>query len=169
MLTNRFKLAKVMSKPYLFLKFGLMCALFSFAYNFTRWIARKLNLLLSKDLEVFIASLLSAFTLFIADKSDLGLLKIAIYPRAIEACYSLLLERGIVKPIKHGSIIVAAVPMVISTYMYIYEPHNVGMGLVKNLDRYSDVTLGERRMFHASREVVKDMIRNSYPNHRLGK
>ena len=111
--------------------------------------------------------MISALALFIADARDRKLLQIAIYPRAFEAIYSLLKERGIVKPIKHGEYLTCIFGMVVSVYLYLFETYCVGEGYSKNLDYYSGVTKDELNLFTAGREITKDLIKESYPNNLL--
>lgn len=90
LLGNRLDLNKVLKNHKNIQKFGLMCCLFSFLYNITRFIIRKYRINISQDREVFLASIISSLSLFIADPRDRNLMKVALYPRAIEAVLSLL-------------------------------------------------------------------------------
>jgi hypothetical protein len=75
---------------------------------------------------------------------DMNIIKIFIYPRALEAIYNLLVEKKYLTPIKYGETILAILAIVFYTYNYIFEPYNVGMSTVRTLDLYSDITNGER-------------------------
>ena len=121
-LVSRFRLSKVFKNLSDVWRFSLMCGLFSALYKFTRCILRYLKIKIDKDLEVFLASAISSISLLIATRSDLNLLKIFIYPRAIEALYNLSIEKGLIRPIKHGEFLAALLANTIYTYNYIFEP-----------------------------------------------
>ena len=145
------------------LKFALMCGLFSFNYKFTHFILEKSDVLKhSKDRRVFVAALMSSTALFLAQRGDYELLKVLIVPRAFEAIYALLVERGVITPIKHGETMVAILAALAIAYSYIYEPANVSFSFVRQLDKYCDLSKGERQLFDMMRVVVADDIKKYY-------
>ena len=54
-----------------------------------------------------------------------------MFPRAVEALYTLLVERGVITPFKHGETLVAIVTALAIAYSYIYEPANISYSFVK--------------------------------------
>ncbi|CDW75935.1 UNKNOWN [Stylonychia lemnae] len=167
LLSNKLNVMKVSKQYKNILKFGIMAAAFSFLYNFSRFLMRKLQIDIKEDYQVFISSLISGFALFLAESRDRKLLQIAIYPRAIEALYSLLKEQGVIKPIKHGEYITCVLAMILLVYLYLFEPYCVGEGYAKNLDYYSGVTKDELKLFTMGRVISKNMIRENYQNNNL--
>ena len=85
----------------------------------------------NKDAHVFIGGVISSLALFLANRRDLEILKVLIYPRAFEAIYALLVEKGIIKPIKHGETMVAIFASLMIAYSYIFEPANISYSFVK--------------------------------------
>ncbi len=102
LLLNRLNIYKTLSRWSIYLKFGSMCGSLSLLYNISRYILRKIIPHMPTDIQIWTSSLISSLALLLCDKSDLNLLKIAIYPRALEAMYNILVEKGILKPMKHG-------------------------------------------------------------------
>ena len=90
------------------------------------------------------SSLIASLTLFIAREKDITLIKIMLYPRAVDAIYHLLIEKGIVKPIKHGQIYLYLLEYLILVYTYIYEPWSLKPSFVKQLDFYCDLNKYEK-------------------------
>ena len=88
---------------------------------------------------MFLAAVFSSFALFHANANDLNLIKVIIYPRAIEAVYNLLKSKGIIKPIKYGETLSCLFTLYVCTYCYIFEPYNIGESYVKTVNRYSDI------------------------------
>eukprot|EP00347_Sterkiella_histriomuscorum_P005041 403358128 len=167
LITKKLNIQQVIKNQRNIRNFGMMCFFFSFLFNITKFTIKKLNLQMDKDLEVFIASLLSALSLFIADRGDINLIKIALYPRALEAFYNLMIEKNLIRPIKHGQIFVAALAMSFTTYCFIFEPYNVGTGFAQKLGYYSGVTKHEQELFDMGRQLVKNSIIERYPHHQF--
>lgn len=112
---------------------------------------------------MFIAALFSALGLLIHKREDLNLMKVIIYPRALEALYNLLVEKNVVKPVKHGETVLYYFTLFFFTYNYIFEPHNMGASTVKSLDYYADLSNEERMMFDVMRLKVRENILKSNP------
>ena len=74
---------------------------------------------------------MSSFALFLASRRDLEVMKVLIFPRACEAFYTLLVEKRIIKPIKHGETIVSMLTALAIAYSYIYEPANISHSFAK--------------------------------------
>ena len=70
LISSRLKIVKVMKNPQSFLRFGIMCGLFTFLYRFVRYIIRKLDLSVSIEKEVFFASMISSLALSVAEEKD---------------------------------------------------------------------------------------------------
>lgn len=87
---------------------------------------------------------MSSLSLFLANRRDVEIMKVMIFPRAFEALYTLLVEKGLIKPFKHGETLVAILAALAIAYSYIYEPANISYSFVKQLDRYCDLSQGER-------------------------
>ena len=150
-------------------RFGIVCGLFSFLYKACRCLIKKMQIPMTLDLEVFCASLLSSTSLLLAKQSDLNLIKVLIYPRALEAIFNILKEKGYIRPIKYGEALSCFVALYICTYCYIFEPHNIGESYVRTVDRYCDLQGNEKEVFDAMRYMMNEHIKKTYPNHRLGK
>ena len=164
MLGSKFRVTKVLSTgkggsliP--ILRFAMMSGLFSLNFTFTRYLLEKANLWIgNKDAHVLAGALASSLALFLAERRDLEIMKVLILPRAFEAFYTLLVERGIITPIKHGETVVAILAALAIAYSYIYEPANISYSFVKQLDRYCDLSPGERQLFNSMRVVVANRI-----------
>jgi hypothetical protein len=117
-----------------------MTGLFSFLFKFTRFIIRKLNLKINRDSEVMMAALVSSMALKLAEAKDMNLLKLLIYPRAIESIYSLLVEKGIIKPIKNGETYTHMVVLIFLVYLYIHEPNVMEQSFKRSIDSYMNFT-----------------------------
>ena len=100
--------------------------------------------------------------MFLAQKRDIEVLKVLILPRAFEAVYSLLVEKGYIRPFKHGETLVAGLAALAIAYSYIYEPANISYSFVKQMDRYCDLSTGERQLFDAMRYIVTTDINKYY-------
>jgi len=66
-----------------------------------------------------------------------------ILPRAIEACYSLLKEKGILRPITGGESLMCISAMVSIVYYYIHEEHLIDSSYKKTIDKYMNLTRDE--------------------------
>ena len=160
-----------------------MSAFFSFLYKFTRYLLKKLQNLkkfplisgifgvdgnvttgMSEDQEVFVAALLSSLALFLADKKDLHLLKLLIYPRALEALYALLVEKGIVKPIRYGENLLIVSAVTIVTYFFIHEANILEPSTKKSIDNYMNLISSEKNLANTYRMMQTNEIRYAYPN-----
>jgi hypothetical protein len=71
-------------------------------------------------------------------------------------------EKGVIKPIRHGETIVAITAALAIAYSYIYEPANISYSFVKQLDRYCDLSPGERQLFNSMRVVIENRIQRKY-------
>lgn len=101
---------------------------------------------MSLDLEVLIASMVSSFALHLLHQKDMNLIKILVYPRAIEAVYSLLKEKGYVKPIPYGETLSHMINVIIVVQLYMFEPKTVDPSFEKSLDSYMNYSEGEKHM-----------------------
>ena len=81
-----------------------------------------------------------------------------IFPRLCEALYTLSVEKGYIKPIPHGETFVAWMTALAIAYSYIYEPANISYSFVRQLDRYCDLSKGERELFDSMRVIVAKHI-----------
>ena len=168
MLANKFRILQVLSwgkggSLKGILRFALMSGLFSFIFKFSRFVMHKQKLLQGKlDTKVFISALLSSLTLCILERRDLEILKVIIFPRLCEALYTLAVEKGYITPIPHGETLVAWMTALAIAYSYIYEPANISYSFVRQLDRYCDLSKGERELFDSMRVVVAKHIQDKY-------
>lgn len=166
--TNKLNLVKVLKNFPQFTRFGLMCGLFSFLFKFTRYLIRKFKISISLDKEVFIAAAMSSLSLFLADARDQNLLKVFVLPRAAEAFYSILVEKGIISPIKYGTQIMNMSVLFVISYNFLFEPHNMPPSFMKTLYTYSNRTQGEAYLLDAMRESVVLNAKDFYPNPKFG-
>ena len=74
---------------------------------------------------------MSSFALFLLERRDLEILKVLIFPRAVEALYTLAVEKGYIKPIKYGETLVSGLTALAIAYSYIYEPANISYSFVR--------------------------------------
>jgi hypothetical protein len=137
MLAGKFRITRVLSwgkggSLKGILRFALMAGLFSFAFKFSRYLLDKLDILKGDtDNQVFIGALFSSLTLFLLERRDLEILKVLIFPRAVEAIYALLVEKGYIKPIPYGETLVSGLAALAIAYSYIYEPANISYSFVR--------------------------------------
>ena len=145
------------------LKFALMSGMFSFLYKFTRYLFDRFEVMEGKhDTRVFISALISSFALFLLERRDIEILKVLIYPRFVDALYNLAVERGYIKPIPYGESLVSIFALLAIAYSYIYESANISYSFAKQLDKYCDLTKGERELFNMERLLVADHIQMKY-------
>ncbi|CDW86741.1 UNKNOWN [Stylonychia lemnae] len=149
------------------LRFGLMVFSLSFLYKITRLVIKKAGIKISRDLEVFISASISSLSLFLADSKDMNLLKVMIFPRAIEALYALLKERGIIKPIKNGEYMLLTSLCIIVTYFYIHELSVLQPSMMKAIDSYMNLGKTEQFLRHQYQIQRYNAIKEKYANNRL--
>eukprot|EP00347_Sterkiella_histriomuscorum_P017533 403348975 len=166
--SNKMNIAKTLKTSNAILRFGLMCGLFSFFFKFTRYLIRKLKINISQDQEVLAAAMMSSLALFMADHRDQNLVKVFLLPRAIEAVYNLLVEKGIIQPIRFGTQIMAIAIMYVISYNFLWEPHNMTPSFMKTLYNYSNRTKGEAFLLDAMRENVVLNGKDFYKSHNFG-
>mmetsp|Transcript_37746 Transcript_37746/g.36200 ORF Transcript_37746/g.36200 Transcript_37746/m.36200 type:complete len:114 (-) Transcript_37746:34-375(-) len=111
--------------------------------------------------------MLSSTALLLAKSNDLNLIKVLIYPRALEAIYNVMKEKGFVKPIKYGEALFCFFTLYVCTYCYIFEPDCIGESYVRTVDRYCDLQRNEKEVFNANRHILDNYIKANYANHRL--
>ena len=80
-------------------RFGLAIGLLSSLFKMTKCLLnfRKNGFKISDETSSFIAGCVSVLALMLVNEKELSLLKIIIYPRAIEFIVNELLARGIIK------------------------------------------------------------------------
>lgn len=140
-----------------------MSGSFSFFYKFTRYLMERMQVKMGRDLQVFVASMAASLALFLADAKDMNLLKLLIFPRALESIWALLEEKGIVKPIPHGAIILNTVAVTMVVYFYIHEPFNLEPSIRRSVSSYMNMVAGERDMWTAFTNIELNNIKQSYP------
>ena len=52
---------------------------------------------------MFISAMMSSFAISMGEPGDINLVKTFLYPRALEAVFSLLVEYKIISPFKYGT------------------------------------------------------------------
>ena len=113
-----------------------MTAGLSFFFKITRYLIQKYEIKMSLDMEVFISSMIASLALYLMDPKDQNIIYLLLYPRACEAVYSILKERGYITPIKGGEYLLHMVTLNIITYFYEFEPHNLDKSTEKSFDQY---------------------------------
>ncbi len=131
-------------------KFGIMCGTIFLLFQTTRMLIRKLEIDITRESEVFISAMVSSLALFAADKGDIGIIKAIIYPRAAEAIYSLLKEKGLARPVKHGEGILFSLVLFVASYSFILERFNLPPSILKTYEFYVGQTVGESYLREAN-------------------
>eukprot|EP00347_Sterkiella_histriomuscorum_P013467 403364603 len=167
LVSSRLNIRAILNKPQPILRFGVMCFSLTFVYKLLRFLMQRLKLNLSRDSQVFLAAALSSLSLLIAHPNDLNLLKILIFPRAIEALYYLLVERGILRPIPNGEYLMISICCIIVTYFYMHEVHILEPSLKKSIDKYMNLTKTEKMCVNAFQQIMRNMVSDRYPNNKL--
>ena len=140
---SKFNIGIVLAQPWGLCRFGLFCGLFSFIFKVARRILAPHKF--SKDIELFLAAALSSVSIYVLPPKDMTLLKVLLYPRAIEGLYSLLKEKGLVKPLPYGGeTLLAYTTNCVIVYNYTYENFNLPGNMIKSLNQYCDLTKGEQ-------------------------
>lgn len=123
---------------------------------------------MSRDLQIFIAAGISSLSLYFASSKDMNLLKLVLFPRAIESIYCLMKEKGWIKPIKHGEILFFIVSQVTVVYFYIHENYALEPSMRRSIDRYMNLTPAERYLRLTFTGNMQNRILDKYPStHRL--
>ena len=128
-------------------KFGLVAGLFSLFFNVTRYVLRKVmgkDNKMGEQYEGFICGLVGSLALFFANSGEMSLVKLVVYPRAIECLFELMVERGILRKFKYGDIIAYALQVAFITYNYIYEG-SLPAGFGRTIDNYSQYTYDDQQ------------------------
>ncbi len=74
----------------------------------------------------------------------MSLVKLLIYPRAAESVYSLLVERGLIKPLAWGGEPITHISScIVLVFLYIHEPYTIDGSFLKSLDSYMNFTKDE--------------------------
>ena len=124
LLQSNFRIAKVLKQYQAIIRFGLTSGGFSFLFKFTRYLIQKFELKLTLDLEVLISAMVSSLALYVMDPKDMKIVNLLVYPRACEAVYSILKERGYVQPLEWGGeYLTHMITLNIITYLYSFEPY----------------------------------------------
>ena len=118
------------------IRFGLMSGGLSFLFKFCRYLIQKYEIKVSLDMEVFISAMIASLALYLMDPKDQSIIYLLLYPRACEAVYSLLKERGYVFPIKGGEYLLHMITLNIITYLYEFEPYNLDKSTERSFDLY---------------------------------
>ena len=123
---------------------------------------------ISKDKKLFIASAASSLAILGLPPKDISLLKAILYPRAIEGLYSLLKERGLIKPLPYGGeTVLALLTNFVIVYNYTYENFNLPGNMIKTINIYCDWTMGEQGMVGFNRLKNKNMLIQVYGSERI--
>ncbi len=169
MIQNRLRLLKVLKNSQPILRFALMTAGFSFLYKITRYLMERSDIKVGRDLQVFVASMVASLALHLADPKDMNLLKLLIFPRALESIWALLEEKGLVKPISNGSFYLNSFAVTLVVYFYVHEPFNLESSITRSVNSYVNMIPGEKHIWSAFTNIMLRNIKNSYPyTHNLG-
>ncbi len=111
--------------------------------------------------------MVSSFALYLMHQGDKKLIMLFLYPRAIEALYSLLVEKGVIRPLAWGGeYLTHMVSLNIITYLYEFEPYNLDKSTSKSFDLYMAWDKDDLETANSIRQLVLNNIRKKYPNHR---
>ena len=154
----------ILKHPKPILRFGFMCFSLTFIYKSLRLIMDRLKIEWSRDLQIFIAAGISSLSLYLASSKDMNLLKLLLFPRAIESIYCLLKERGYIKPIKHGEILFFIISQVTVVFFYIHENYALEPSMRRSIDRYMNLTPAEKYLRLSFTGTMQNRILDKYPN-----
>ncbi len=71
------------------------------------------------------------------DPKDMKIVNLLIYPRACEALYSILKEKGYIKPMQSGGEYwTHMISLNIITYLYTFEPYHLDKSTERSFDLY---------------------------------
>jgi hypothetical protein len=87
-------------------------------------------------MEIFIAACVSSFAFYFADKGDMKIIALIVYPRACEAVYTLLKEKGYARPVFKGEYLLHMITLNIITYFFSFEPYNIEKSTERSFDLY---------------------------------
>ena len=118
------------------IRFGLMSGGLSFLFKFSRYLIQKYEIKVSLDMEVFISAMIASLSLYLMDPKDQSIIYLLLYPRACEAVYSLLKEKGLMMPVKGGEYLLHMVTLNIITYLYSFEPYTLDKSTERSFDLY---------------------------------
>lgn len=90
-------------------KFGIVVGLFSGLYKLTKCLLNKYFPDLDLIYKTYLSGMVCSLALLLANPSEQAILKMLIYPRALECLFQLLCEKGYIKKFKHGDILAYAI------------------------------------------------------------
>mmetsp|Transcript_48254 Transcript_48254/g.35436 ORF Transcript_48254/g.35436 Transcript_48254/m.35436 type:complete len:120 (+) Transcript_48254:408-767(+) len=108
--------------------------------------------------------MLSSTALLMAQPSELNLLKVLLYPRALEVIYNWLKEKGYVKPIRFGEALSCYMTLYVCIYCYIFEPQNIGESYVKTVNKYGDIQGDELQVMNSLKHIHDNYLVSRYKN-----
>ena len=108
----------------------------SFLFKFSRYLIQKYEIKMSLDMEVFVSAMLASLALYLMDPKDQSIVYLLLYPRACEAVYSLLKERGYMRAVPGGEYLLHMVTLNIITYLYSFEPYTLDKSTERSFDLY---------------------------------
>ena len=133
-LFNKFNLYKILLvEPRYVLKFAFASANVSGIFNLFRWVVQTFKIKIDIYLELFIAGCLSSLALRDFQATELSILKVLVYPRAIENVWELFKSKVIELSDNHptvikimnpyrGESVICAILISISVYAWAFEP-----------------------------------------------
>ena len=129
-------------------------------FNLFRYFLQSLSIKIDLYYELFIAGCLSSFALHHLQPTELSILKVIVYPRAIENIWSIFKDKildlsgknkilsAILNPYR-GESIICAIFLTICCYSWLCEPLALTPSLNKKIDQMAALTKNERQMLTA--------------------
>jgi hypothetical protein len=145
-LMNKFNLKKILfEEPRFILKLAFASANLSGIFNVFRYVLQVLKIKIHSYLELFIAGALSSYALRDLQVIELSLLKVLVYPRAIENLWTLVKNKiikisdnnekviRILNP-HRGESVLCATLLTVCVYAWSFEPWALTPSLNKKID-----------------------------------
>jgi hypothetical protein len=94
----------------------------------------------------------------LASEKELNLIKMILYPRAIEVILHMLRENGYIRDFKYSSVMAYWVVGLVCIYNWIYEPSNLPSNWVRTVDNYCRLSPGEKMFNYVSEHSTTRII-----------
>ena len=98
-----------MKEPFNIPNFGVVVGLFSGLYKLARCLLNRFYPNLKTEYKTYISGMISSLALLLANPGEQSILKMLIYPRALECLFQLLCEKGYLVKFRHGDILAYAI------------------------------------------------------------
>ena len=100
----------------------------------------------------------------LVNEKEMSLIKLVLYPRAIEVLLKLLAEKEIIRNFKYSEIIGYHIVTIIALYMVWFETMNLPQNFVRTVRSYGKLTEEEIMTLSALEENVTRMVNSYYHN-----